>query len=175
MDMFVPYTLQQEAVIKECLSTDCYQSTQKAAYSQTRSGLTQINPAAVLQLPLTAAEGINSQTYDVQTGYARSMSRSVEYKLATGDYFFLQEPFDIPDQPNPITAMVNTTFSTDSTMFYSEFYPSNGTISVPTGQTKTVNGPKGLRKPMQVVWISVAVMVMVLSIVVFGFFVHRFI
>ena len=77
------------------------------------------------------------------------------------------------DQPNPVIANIRTYLDTNSTKFYEMFYPRNGTIQIDTGETKTVDGPVGLRRPMQVVWITVGCMVLILAIVAGVGFVAR--
>lgn len=90
-----------------CINTECDQTTEEAIYSGTRSDLVSQNIAEILKLPLSTVEESLFMTYDEPTGYARNMTRNVEYKLNTGNYFFLQEPFGIPDQPNPIVAKID--------------------------------------------------------------------
>jgi hypothetical protein len=72
-----------------------------------------------------------------------------------------------------MVATIKTSFDTNSTAFYEAFYPRNGTVQVDTGETKTVDGPVGVRKPMQVVYITLGVMVIVLAIIAFVAFVMR--
>jgi len=164
----------QATTTPECANPTCEQSLTRVTYSQTRSSNLKQNIAAVLQLPLSRDGEATVQTYDEGSGYARALTRIVSYKLQVGDYFFLQEPFGTQDQPNPVTATIKNFYNTESSTFKSVMYPANGTVEWLTGGNHTIDGPKELRKPMQVVWISVAVMILALAIVVFGFFVLRF-
>jgi len=72
-----------------------------------------------------------------------------------------------------MVAKIRTYLDTNSTAFYETFYPRNGTLQVDTGDTQIVDGPMGVRQPMQVVWITVGVMIMILSIVAFVMFIVR--
>jgi hypothetical protein len=170
LDYFTGFTMQQEGITTECVNDYnpdqmCTQTARKAIYSTEKSSSINKNIAGILQLPLKADQEYNLYTFDEQTGYTRHMTHMVEYQLTSGDFFFLQEPYGVPDQTNPMVAKIRTYYDTNSTSFYETYYPRNGTLQIATGETETVDGPVGLRKPMQVVWITIGVMILILAIV----------